>query len=206
MRIQISCLLVLLVLAYIGLAPARGATPMASWPPTVGQEYPDLDLIDAKGAMCKLKKFQGQVILVEFVGMTCPACSAFAGANDPAVGHFRKVEPQPGLDSLAKLMTRYAHLPLGTPNLAHVVVMACSMKMGVCSNEDAMAWADHFKILPYNGDYVFSAVRAQQPPAVAMVPGFHLIDKSFILRSDAAGDNPKESLENRTLPMIRRLL
>ncbi|MBI3928653.1 MAG: redoxin family protein [Armatimonadetes bacterium] len=52
----------------------------------VGKPYPDLKLVNQDGNTVELSRFKGQVLLVEPVGMTCPACNAFAGAHD--VGPF----------------------------------------------------------------------------------------------------------------------
>src|SRR5688572_24202884 len=51
------------------------------WPPEKGQAYPDLTLIDQEGTPTRLLDFKGKVILVEIVGMSCPACVAFSGGQ-----------------------------------------------------------------------------------------------------------------------------
>ena len=39
-----------------------------------------------------------------------------------------------------------------------------------------------------------------------LVPGFQLIDKDFILRSDSTGHYPKDNLYSKLLPMVLQLL
>jgi hypothetical protein len=38
-----------------------------------------------------------------------------------------------------------------------------------------------------------------------MIPGFHLIDRDFVLRSDSCGHNPKANLFTDLLPTLRKL-
>jgi hypothetical protein len=39
-----------------------------------------------------------------------------------------------------------------------------------------------------------------------MIPGYQLIDKSFVMRSDAGGHNPKNALYDHLLPMLKKML
>jgi cytochrome oxidase Cu insertion factor (SCO1/SenC/PrrC family) len=43
--------------------------PKVSWPPQLGQPYPDLELVDQTGQKTRLSSFKGKVILIEPVGM-----------------------------------------------------------------------------------------------------------------------------------------
>lgn len=40
------------------------------WPPLVNEKYPDLELMNAQGELVKLSSFEGQVLLIEPIGMT----------------------------------------------------------------------------------------------------------------------------------------
>ena len=62
----LSCLL------FSGILQANDFT----WPPKIAEPYPDLQLIDQTGKTVKLSSFKGKVILLEPLGMTCPACQA----------------------------------------------------------------------------------------------------------------------------------
>jgi len=46
-----------------------------TWPPEVGEPYPDATLIDQEGNPVKLSSFKGSVLLIEPIGMTCAACA-----------------------------------------------------------------------------------------------------------------------------------
>lgn len=48
---------------------ASGALPFP-WPPTPGEAYPDLRLVDHRGQRVQLSSLRGKVILVEPIGMT----------------------------------------------------------------------------------------------------------------------------------------
>jgi hypothetical protein len=39
-----------------------------------------------------------------------------------------------------------------------------------------------------------------------LIPGFQMIDKHFILRSDSTGPSPADDLYSKLLPQIRMLL
>ncbi|MFT5051226.1 MAG: cytochrome oxidase Cu insertion factor (SCO1/SenC/PrrC family) [Chlamydiales bacterium] len=41
-----------------------------SWPPTRGEAYPDVALLDHRGDEVQLSSFKGKVLLVELIGMT----------------------------------------------------------------------------------------------------------------------------------------
>ena len=76
------------------------------WPPEPGEVFPPLQLVDQTGKRVSMSEFRGKVILVEYVGMTCPACHAFAGAHTR--GSFEGVRPQAGLESIETYFSRYA--------------------------------------------------------------------------------------------------
>ncbi|MDH3285081.1 MAG: hypothetical protein OEQ13_10100, partial [Acidobacteriota bacterium] len=82
----------------LSIAPSEdGAVPF--WPPVVGERYPDLELLDQTGRRMRLSELSGRPILLEPVGMSCPACQAFSGAHRDGVGPFGDVRPQQGLGS-----------------------------------------------------------------------------------------------------------
>lgn len=84
-------------------APADIPKP---WPPVMGQEYPHLELKDYKGNLVKLADLKGKVIIIEPVGMNCPACNAFAGANRK--GKFSGISPQADLRSFEEYFPLYS--------------------------------------------------------------------------------------------------
>ena len=72
------------------------------WPPKLGEPYPDLLLIDASGRELRLSSLKGKVLLIEPIGMNCPACQAYAGGG--ARGGFRGVSPQGDLRSIEEYL------------------------------------------------------------------------------------------------------
>jgi cytochrome oxidase Cu insertion factor (SCO1/SenC/PrrC family) len=68
------------------------------WPPRLNETYPDLVLIDQEGREMRLSSLRGKVILLEPVGLSCPACLAFSGGH--LFGPFRGVAPQPNLERI----------------------------------------------------------------------------------------------------------
>ena len=52
--------------------------PLRGWPPVVGQLYPNIVLKDQAGQTVAISDFQGKVVLIELVGLTCKASHAFS--------------------------------------------------------------------------------------------------------------------------------
>src|SRR5262245_47616048 len=75
--------------------PALPAVP-DPWPPVIGKPFPDMELADQDGKATRLSEFKGKVLLVEPVGMACPACQAFSGALGKP-GCFKGATAQKGL-------------------------------------------------------------------------------------------------------------
>ena len=72
---------------------AAQVRPDHIWPPRVGERYPNLRLLNSRGERIALDSLAGRVILVEPIGMDCPACNAFAGGNRPGAGGFQEQWP-----------------------------------------------------------------------------------------------------------------
>jgi hypothetical protein len=175
------------------------------WPPQKGQPYPDIELIDQEGKNFKLSDYKGHVILVEPVGMTCPGCQGLSGAGK--MGAFGGGSGYGG-DSLKELFPRYTEgLSLPGPDIIFVQILLYDMKMGPPQPKDAAEWAAHFKfnradneivaVIPYD-------VRGKA--SYNLIPGLQLIDRQFILRSDATGDYPKENMYTSTLPLVPKVI
>lgn len=84
------------------------AIPDHIWPPRLGERYPNLRLRTPSGERIELASLEGRVILVEPIGMDCPACNAFAGGNRPGMGGFQGVQPQGGMPSIDEMLDQYA--------------------------------------------------------------------------------------------------
>jgi hypothetical protein len=171
----------------------------------LNEPYPDLELVDQTGARVKLSSFRGRVILVEPIGMTCPACQAFAGAH--RVGGFAGVAPQRDLPSIEELLPRYAGVPLADERIVYVQLLLYSMSMQAPSPDDVKNWARHFGMDRARDRVVMAGSAALIGDAsYAMIPGFQLIDRRFILRSDSTGHRPRHDLYRQLLPMVPQLL
>ncbi|MBP7876077.1 hypothetical protein KA012_03740, partial [Candidatus Woesebacteria bacterium] len=89
---------------------AKPATPASAkpkypmyWPPALNTYYPDIEMMSISGKPVRLSSYAGKVILVEPIGMSCPACQAFAGGD--RAGGINGVTPQTGAESADKMLT-----------------------------------------------------------------------------------------------------
>lgn len=183
---------------------ANGKT--VQWPPQKGKPYPEIELVDRTGKIVKLADFKGKIIIVEPVGMTCPACNAFSGGKKK--GGFSGIEVQGGTDSIEEYFPQYTGgVSLRDKRIVFVQLLLYSLQMKGTTKDDAALWAEHFGLDKQENTYVL----AGGPELIGqasynMIPGLQLIDKDFILRSDATGDYPKESMWETLLPMVPILL
>ncbi len=188
-------------------AAVKAAPPPAPWPPVVGQAYPEVELVDQEGNPTRLSSFKGRVILVEPIGMACPACQAFAGAFTPR-GAYGGASAQQGLSSIDELLPQFAKTKLDDPRLVYVQLLLYDMSSSRApAAADAKAWAKHFGMERSRDRVVLAGdERYVNQASYDMIPGFQLIDRDFVLRSDSTGHNPKENLYDKLLPMIPGLL
>lgn len=178
------------------------------WPPRLDEPYPDLNLLDASGNRVSLSSFKGNVILLEPIGMTCPACNAFSGANRGEIGHFEGIVPQRGLKSIEELMPEYSWgTETSDDRLVFVQLLLYDLKMKAPLVEDARNWAEHFKlnecdncVVLVGKDYLIGDA------SYNMIPGFQLVDKDFFLRYDSTGHRPTHDLWTELLPALPGLL
>lgn len=205
-RLQTLGLLAIALLATgCGEASSQTILPVP-WPPMVGGTYPDLEVVNRAGQNLRLSSFRGKVILVEPVGMSCPACNAFAGGNN-GIGGYRGLRPQEGVPSIEKLLERKAKgVKLTDPDLVLIHLVLYDYEMQAPDVQDARDWAQHFGLSPKEAKVVVPRYDLRSPTTYNLIPGFHLIDRDFILRYDAAGHNPRDDLWSELLPAIPRLL
>lgn len=178
----------------------------APWPPRVGERYPDLHLLDQNGRRRALSSFEGHVLLVEMIGMTCPACQGFSGAGTR--GTFGGVGSDGGLPAIDDLVARYAPgVAFPSEDLVFVQILLFNMRMEPATVDDARAWAAHFGRDAERHQYVLAGEAALHNGAsYAMIPGFQLVDRDFVLRWDATGHTPRHGLYAELLPAIPALL
>ncbi|MFQ5733582.1 MAG: hypothetical protein ACE5KM_16715 [Planctomycetaceae bacterium] len=175
------------------------------WPPKVGHEYPDLVLLDQTGRETRLSRFRGKILLVELIGTPCGACQAFAGAHD--VGVFRGGELQPNLESIETYARRYGKFDLNHKDVVYVQLLLFNRRIQAPSLEEAKAWARHFgRDRSKNQIVLVGTADLATNQSYEMVPGFHLIDRNFILRRDSSGHQPVHNLYTDLLPTMGRLV
>lgn len=177
------------------------------WPPRRGERYPNLTLYDHRGQLVSLASLRGKVILLEPVGMTCEACQSLSGAAK--VGCFGHQSAQAGIDALEDYFPRYTGgISLSDPRIAYVQVLLYGLDLHAPSPAEARAWAHHFKFDERPNVYVLAGTPELIGPAsFAMIPGFQLIDKDFVLRAWWYGETGTgDDLWTKLLPMVRRLL
>ena len=178
-----------------------------SWPPRVGKPFPDLALPDQDGKITRLSSLKGKVLLVEPVGMGCAACQAFSGASGKK-GPFKSGPVQGGLDAFESLLTKFAKVKPSDSRLVLVQILLYDMTNGAAPKpEDAKAWAAHFGFERKANRIVLAGTPAMVNQAsYDMIPGFFLVDKDLVVRSDSTGHAPKEDLYKTLLPMVAKLL
>lgn len=183
----------------------RSYTP-SPWPPIVGQRYPDLDLIDQNGRPFKISNLRGRVIIVEPIGMNCPACQAFSGGHH--YGAYENNPVQQYVKSFKEIFPLYAKgLKLPSRDVVFVQLLLYDMNLEPPRPKDAMEWAKHFQMDPRENFYVaVSPYDLRSDASFKMIPGFHLIDKNLIMRADSSGHNPKHDLYRQLIPFVPKLV
>ena len=198
----------LLLIGLLGLAlPALGKDKLPhAWPPKVGKPYPNLELFNHKGKKVKLSTYRGKVILLEPIGMGCPACQAFAGAHKK--GAFGGASVQKGIKSAKEILKTYGKVKLKDRRLVFVHLLLYDLSSRKApSVKDAKAWAKHFGLDKQKNALVLVAdSRYINRASWNLVPGFQLIDKNFVLRYDSTGHHPKDDLWKKLLPQVKPLL
>ena len=200
----LSCCLLTFCLKPAGTALA----PAHIWPPKVGEPYPNLKLMDQNGKRVSLASLKGKVILIEPIGMTCPACNAFSGANRKEIGRFAGIAPQQDLYSIEETLPRYGGgAQLSDDRIVYVQLLLYSLQMKAPTPQDVKRWAEHFKLKnPKNRIVLAGEAYLIGQASYDMIPGFQLVDKNFILRYDSTGHNPRHDLWQELLPAVPALL
>jgi len=176
-----------------------------SWPPEKNRTYPDLELVDQEGTVTRLSDFKGKIILVEPVGIPCQACVAFSGGHE--FGPFEGIEPQSDLESIKTYAAKFGNIRLDDDRIVRVQLLLFNHTMQAPTQSDATAWAEHFQMLRSRNQVVLVGTPSMATAVSRdMIPGFQLIDKHFILRSDSTGEAPADNLYTKLLPQVRKLI
>jgi len=191
---------------------ANGA--LMHWPPQVGYAYPDLQLYNSNGKLFRLSDHRGKVVIIEPIGMSCPACNAFAGAGEGGViaNGFGGTVPQPGVLSFEASVKRNGKgVSLDDPNLLYIHLLLFNLRMQAPTVEDARLWSQHFKLNGRPNHVVLAGDPAlllpkHYPATYKMIPGFQLLSRNLALEVDSSGHAPKHNLYTRLIPRIKRFL
>lgn len=196
--------------ARMGLFASAPPKLEVSWPPVKGQAYPDLELQDAvSGRTVKLSSLRGKVLLIEPIGLACPGCNAYAGAE--VKGGFRGAAVQRGLGSLEDHLRREAGIALDAePELVLVQLLLFDTSSSVGNAptfQDAKDWAAHFELVGRPNVMVLCGTTPLANGAsYNMVPGFQVVDKQGVLRWDGTGHHPVDDPYAKVLASIPELL
>lgn len=180
--------------------------PEFTWPPQVGQPYPDLQLYDQEGNLTRLADFRGKIILIEPIGMPCKACQAFCGGHQS--GGFHGIVPQPDLPSIEEAARTYGGFDLADPRIVKVHLLLFNLDMQTPTVDDARAWADHFGMDHHRNQIVLAGTpELLNEASYKMIPGLQLVDQRFTLRYDSTGrTNQRHDLYRELLPAVQKLL
>ena len=187
-------------------APAAMPSRLEGWPPEVGRAFPDLTFRDAAGEPFRMASLRGKVVLVEPIGMNCPACNAFAGGNTER-GGYSGTRPQADLDALEEILPKYSGgVTMDHPDLVVVHLLLYSMEMRAPTQDDARRWAEHFGMEGSRHRVIFADERFIGSASFNLIPGFQLLDRSLVVRSDSTGHHPKDNLYTQLLPMLGEMI
>jgi thiol-disulfide isomerase/thioredoxin len=185
----------------------KGSKYPVFWPPKAGEKFPDLHVTDSEGRPLNLSKYEGKVVLVEEIGMTCGACNAFCGGNKTGgKGPFDGQPAQNGLPDIEEYMQQQG-ININDPNFVKVDFLLYDTKLQAPTVADAKAWKEHFygatdkKHVVVVGD---KSLLGQE--SYDLIPGFQLLDKSFTVVSDSSGHAPKDDLWTVLVPKVKAML
>ena len=176
-----------------------------NWPPVVGQRFPDITLRDTTGTPTRLSQYAGKALLIEPIGVACKACQAFSGGHDigGAFGH----RPQPDLRSIHEYVERFGNgANLNDDDIVSIHILFYGNNgRSAPTLAEAQEWADHFGRHSPRTVFLYADQSFVNSQTRAMIPGFLLIDRDFVLRS-AAGNPPQADLYRELIPMIKEVL
>ena len=176
------------------------------WTPEVGKTFPDLQLVNQEGTKVQLSKYKGKVLLIEPIGMSCPACQALAGAHKK--GSYKGIQPQVGLKSIEESINYFGKgASLSDDRLVFIQIIFFNTSMQAPSPQELKEWSDHFDMGRSSNFVVLGGTKALvNPSSRKVIPGFFLLDKDFILKYDSTGHNHKHNLFKELIPQINSVL
>lgn len=187
----------------IGLR-TRAPVVIGNWPPVSGERFPDLILSDQSGDTMRLSDFEGKILLIEYAAIPCAGCQAFAGGK--TFGGYGGFQVQPQLESVEHYAKQIAGVTLGSKDVVFVQVLLYGKGMSSPTQAEVRGWAKHFEMDRNQNKVVLRGDPSMlSQETYEMIPGFQLVDRDFVLRSDSCGHYPKDNLYQDLLPTLRRL-
>lgn len=201
-------------------APGSSANFNFVWPPRVGEQYPDLPLLNSKGQPVGLSQFRGDVLLIMPIAMNSPGSQALAGGD--RLGGFNGVTPQGDIASIDQIISDFSKLAPEDPRLLVVEILIYGPDRAQAMPEHITAWATHFHRAPEQDaktgespglmpqKLLARARRLTVVPSIDMrgqesfsqIPGVQLLDKDGVLRFDATGVTPRHRLRQDLMPAL----
>lgn len=213
MAVIVRSLLISLLALVIGVglsgcdeAESTAVGPEKMWPPQVGKPFPDIAFTNYDGSTIHLSDFEGKVVLVEPVGMTCTACNAFSGGHK--YGGIADIRPQTNLRALEDYLYEYGFgMTLDHPDLVFVQILIYDLAVDAVGLDDVQIWAEHYRF-DTNPDVfvVFSEADLRSRASFEMIPGVLLVDKTSVVRFDSTGNQRRHNLFTELLPNVSLLL
>jgi hypothetical protein len=138
--------------------------------------------------------------------MTSPACQALSGGHE--YGGFGGVKPQENVESVDANLRKFAHgLRLDNPNIEYVQVVVYNQQRAAPTVAEVRAWAEHFHLADRPNVHVLVGTPAMiSAETFDMIPGLHLVDRHFILRSEHFGRGGGSDLYRELLPLAAHLV
>lgn len=201
--LQVSKITFLASLITLSVMPTMA---QSHWVPTIGQPFPDLQLIDQNGKAVQLSKYKGKVLLIEPIGMSCSGCQALSGGHK--YGPYKGVRPQPSAKSIEEYVQAFGKgIQLTDDRLVFMQIIFFNTSMKAPQPSDIKGWIGHFDMNRSPNFIVLGGTQKLANPSIRKtIPGFFLVDKNFILRHDAAGHKPKSNLFTELIPQIKALI
>ena len=98
-------------------------------------------------------------------------------------------------------------MSLDDERIVFVQVLLYDLSLGAPTVDDAKRWAKHFRSGRSKGAVVLVPKKdLRGPGSYNLIPGFQLVDRNFVVRSDSTGHHPRHNLYTELLPAVRGLL
>lgn len=208
--------------------PSSSAYFDFSWPPRVGETYPDIPLLNENGQAVQFSQYRGNILLVAPIAMSSPGSQALAGGD--RLGGLQGVVPQENIASIDQLISDFSKLSADDPRLIVLELLIYGPDRVQALPAHIAVWREHFHRSAEQADNSASlsalergpaegelpinllprARRVTVVPAVDMrgresfdlIPGIQMVDKDGVLRFDATGAAPRHPLRTALLPAL----